>query len=187
MLQIVTKRSTKLSILKKITYFLAVSVLLTSCASSPQPVDKEASSETSVQPIHIEPQKGRISVENSISRAFKYNQNNLKKQITPKFFGQEAKESAFANLHKLREGQAPNLATSLKELDFATLYASVNYAQHPDKTDTILNQIVAQNITMAAIKAHKNALFANKKTFELRRLVRQYQKQIEAILKKKNT
>lgn len=182
MLQIVTRGAKKLKYSRKIYCFLAALTLLNACATDKEPVNK-TTPETS-HAIQIEPQKGRMNIETSVARAAKYNINTVKTQIQSKIIGDEALNNAFLNLKKIRENQTQTLSTSLKELDFAILYASANMQTHPDRIDSYLNQTTAQNITLATIKAHKSAMFANKKIFELHRKIRQYQKQIEALLKK---
>ena len=168
---------------RKICYFFAVLSFLTSCSTANAPVDKPSNTETK-HIIQIEPTKGRLNVETSAARALKYNLEAVKHRIQPKFIGEEARENALINLRKLRENQPQSLATSLKELDFAILYTSVNLQTHPDKIDAYLTQATAQNIVLGAIKSHKNTMYSNKKIFELRRKIRQQQKQIESLIKK---
>lgn len=164
----------------KIIYFLAVCLSLGSCATTEQPVDN-----TPVTPaVQIEPQKGRISPEISAARALKYNLNTVKQQILPKFAGGKAQQEAFANLNKLREGQPAGLAVSLKELDFAILYTALNFRHNDENFDFLLNQTTSQHLILGALKAHKTTLYGQRKSPELNRLIRQYKKQIEALLKK---
>ncbi|MBQ8465426.1 MAG: hypothetical protein IJ545_05395 [Alphaproteobacteria bacterium] len=170
-----------MKILRKIACFVSILGSLTACQTTDTPVDNKPEVNTSVQ---IEQPKGHLNVETSVARALKYNQNNIKKVIEPKFLGDEARQNAFANLRKLREGQNPGLAVSLKELDFAILYTTTNYAQHPDKVDMLLTQATAQNLTLGTIKAYKSALYAHKKNFEIQRKIRQYEKQLETLAKK---
>ena len=167
--------------LYKIACFISVLSLLSACQTDNSAVDKKTTTDTSIQ---IEQPKGRLSVETSVARALKYNQNNIKSLIEPKFLGDEARQNAFTNLRKLREGQNPGLSVSLKELDFAILYTAANNMQHPDKIDMLFNQATAQNLTLGTLKAHKSALYGHKKTFEIQRKIRQYKKQLETFAKK---
>lgn len=165
----------------KIACFFSVLTVLSACQSVNPPVDNNQNTNTAIQ---ITPPKRNLTVEDSIARSLKYNQNDIQKLIRPKFLGEEAHQNAFANLRKLREGQTANLSVSLKELDFAVLYTSTNFVSHPDKVDALFNQSTTQNLTLGTIKAHKNALYAHKKLFELQRKNRQYKKSLETLLKK---
>ena len=184
MLQIVTIRRKTLKQFHKIFYLVAFLSYLSACTSATAPVNKETPTPKTNHAIQIEPQKGRIDVETAIARSLKYNVDAIKTQIQPKFTGDEARTNASANLSKLRENKTLSLGTSLKELDFAILYTITNIETHPDNINSYLTQMATQNITLAAIKAHKSAMFANKKIFKIRQTIRQYQKQIRNLAKK---
>lgn len=171
----------KLKRLQKIAYFLTVSLLLNACTTPSQPVDNSSQKNDIIQ---IENHKGRLNLETAIARSLKYNIQPVKQQISNKFLGPEARQNAFSNLRKLKEGQSAGLAVSQKELDFSILYTAINYNTDAQKIDDIFNQITAQNIVLATIKAHKNALYEHKKAFEVKRKIRQYQKQIADLIKK---
>ena len=171
----------KLKSLQKIAYFFIISLLLSACTTPSQPVDNSSQKNDLIQ---IENHKGRLNLETAIARSLKYNIQPVKQQISNKFLGPEARQNAFSNLRKLKEGQSAGLAVSQKELDFSILYAAINYNTDTQKIDDIFNQITAQNIVLATIKAHKNALYEHKKTFEVKRKIRQYQKQIADLIKK---
>ena len=186
MLQIVTKGRNILKILFKSTYFLAFALLLNSCVANNQPVDNSQPSSKVNHSVSYEAPKGRLTPEMSISRAIKYNIDNLKKQITPTFIGKDAGYNLSKNLQKIQENEHSELAKSLKELDFAILYTSLNISSSPqEKGNNILIQATAQNITLATLKAHEAAYYSHKKLFEYNRLKRQYQNQIASIIKKK--
>ena len=165
------------------TCFFAFLALLIGCSTPQAPVEKKAEISSSVE---IEPQKGRINVETSLARSLKYNIKPLEQQIISKFMGEEAAQEAFTNLHKLRKGQAVSLAVSLKELDFAILYAAINKTSDSAQIESVLSQATAQNLALGTLKAHKYALFSHKQIFEINRKIRQYQKQITVLLKNKN-
>ena len=167
----------------KIACFLVFLTLLSACTTTQTPVDNQTTQTVSEQ---IAPQKGRINIETSLARSLKYNITPLKQQISPKFLGEEARQEAFINLRKLREGQVPGLSVSLKELDFAILYASLNKTSDSALIDSILTQTTAQNLALGTIKAHKSALYSHKQIFEINRKIRQYQKQIATLMKNKN-
>ncbi len=171
----------KLKRLQKIAYFLIISLLLNACTTPSQPVDNSSQKNDIIQ---IENHKGRLNLETAIARSLKYNIQPVKQQISNKFLGPEAHQNAFSNLRKLKEGQSAGLAVSQKELDFSILYTAINYNTDAQKINDIFNQITAQNIVLATIKAHKNALYEHKKAFEVKRKIRQYQKQIADLIKK---
>ena len=181
MLQIVTTRSNKLKKMHKFAYFALLFATLSACVAPQQPVDN---SQQKLQTPQIEPHKGRLSLETAIARSLKYNLQPVKQQVVDKFIGKDARQNAFANFRKLREGQSISLAVSQKELDFAIFYATVNTIDNSQQIDDIFNRITAQNIVLGTIKAHKNALFDHKKIFEVNRKLRQNKKQLEALIKK---
>ena len=188
MLQIITKRSNKLKKLHKISLLFVLSVFCSACAADPQPLDNQ--SQTQAKPattaITVEPHKGRISPETSIARTLKYNIDTVKQTAAPKFLGDEARANALANFRKLHES-GNGASVSLKELDFAILYTSANYYQDSAQIDVFFNQVIGQNLIQGALKAHKSAIFAHKKVFEIRRKIRQNQKLLSLLIKKQST
>jgi len=166
--------------------WLAVYGLLNACTNTNQPVNAPTPKTEVKHEIKIEPQKGRISPEISIARSIKYNLNNLKHLSLNKFLGSEAQSDAFNNLKKIKENSSGGASVSLKELDFSILYALTNYYQEQDKIDNLFNQTISQNLTQAALKSHKSTLYANKKIFEIKRKIRQYQKQLTILIKKQS-
>lgn len=172
--------------LRKTIYKLAFVLLLASCASSTQPVDNQQQKSEPAASVTIEPHKGRITPEMSVARTLKYNIDAVKQMASAKILGEEARDGAFANLKKIRENGGSGLSVALKELDFAILYAAAAYHQSPEQIDTLFNHISAQNLVQAALKAHKTALYDQKKIFEVRRKIRQYQKQLAALIKKQS-
>lgn len=159
----------------------ALTILLTACAAKEQSVDISSSIEHSG---NIEPQKGKLTVEMSLARGTSYNINAVKQKISPKILGNEAKNEALKNLEKFRSQQTLSLAVSLKELDFAIFYTAANTINKEEKVDTLLNQMTAQNLVLGTLKAHKSTLFGQKKLFETKRLIRQYQMQLATLLKR---
>ena len=93
--------------LQKIAYFLIVSLLLNACTTPSQPVDNSSQKNDIIQ---IENHKGRLNLETAIARSLKYNIQPVKQQISNKFLGPEARQNAFSNLRKLKEGQSAGLA-----------------------------------------------------------------------------
>jgi len=186
MLQIVTKRRNKLKKLCKITCLTVIYGLLSACGTTNQPANIAPQKTEKTHQIQIEPQKGRISPEISVARSLKYNTDSIKQQTITKFIGEEAYINAFNNLKRLKENSQNSISTSLKELDFSILYASVNYYKHSNIIDSLFNNIIAQNLIQGTLKAHKNALYANKKIFEIRRKIRQYQKQLAITIKQQS-
>jgi len=187
MLQIVTNRSNKLKNIHKIIYSITVCILLNSCATTEQQIDTPVQTPKVSHQITIEPQKGRISPEISISRNIKYNLNAIKQHSIDKVLGQQALDNAFNNLKKIKENSDNGASVALKELDFSILYASLNYQQDSQSIDNILNQFISQNLTQGALKTHSQALYANKKIFAIRRRLRQYQKQLTVLIKKQKS
>lgn len=175
--------------LHKISFLFVLSVFCSACAADPQPLDNQSPAQSKPAPtaVTVEPHKGRISPETSIARTLKYNIDTVKQAAAPKFLGEEARANALANFRKLHESGSRGASVSLKELDFAILYTAANYYQNTAQTDAFFNQVIGQNLIQGALKAHKNALFAHKKVFEIRRKIRQNQKQLSALIKKQST
>ena len=186
MLQIVTKRRKKLKKICKITYLALVYGLLNACSATNLPPNTPPKKTENTYQIQIEPQKGRISPDISVARSLKYNTNSIKQQSITKFIGEEAYTNAFNNLKRLKENNQNSISTSLKELDFSILFASVNYYQDNNIIDSLFDNIIAQNLIQGTLKSHKNTLYANKKIFEIRRKIRQYQKQLTFLIKKQS-
>lgn len=172
-----------MSFVQKTTIFLAFLIILNGCKTTPQAVDNSTPSSQVNHAVSYEAPKGRLDPETSMARSLKYNLDTIKKQITPKFIGQEAKINALKNLQKMNENNG--LTSSLKELDFAILYTALSLSPSQQQTDNLLTQATSQNIILATLKAHETALYSHKKLFEYNRLKRQYQNQIASLIKKK--
>lgn len=160
--------------------FAAAILLLNACAAEPKVAKPLVEADDTVSFIDVEPVKGRMNVYTSMARGVKYNVDVTKKNIHKKVFQDTENKSAgdiIAGILPRSNGESP-LYDAARKLDFAVIYAVSHLS---DNQELIKNNIYAksaQGLALAAIKMHKDALFADRKIRELDRQITAQQKQI---------
>lgn len=186
MLQIVTERSKKLKTLRKLVGCLAFLLLVSSCSSTQQSVASLEPTKEETKAIRIEPHKGRISPTVAVARSLKYNNDAIKKLMTDKVLGVDAQQNVKQHLQQMKDNSSGSVAVAIKELDFAILFAAVNYYPTDKEKGLLLNKTVSDLLIQGTLKAHKTALYNAKKIFEVKRKLRQHQKQLTIFIRKQS-
>ena len=78
------------------------------------------------------------------------------------------------------------LYDNLRALDFAIIYAAANLSSNEQFVSDYLNAKASQTLALAAIKAHKDALFAQKKIKEIDRMTAKQQREVNLLAAKQN-
>lgn len=163
----------------------AVSVLLlSSCASEPKDAKPPVVADETVSFVDIEPVKGRVNVYTSMARGVKYNVDVTKKNIHKKIFNDTENKSAaviISGIRSIKTGGENPLYDAARKLDFAVTYAISHLSRNSKYINADLYAKSAQNLALAAIKMHKDVLFADRKIRELDREIAALQKQIAAL------
>lgn len=161
-------------------------VILTSCSSAPKPQNGDAVIEQTTYIVNPEPIKGRVDVYESMARGVKYNIQatlpELKKKVV---YNPEANpRTVVSSILKMKSMSQNPLYDSLRALDYAIIYATVNLSQDEKFVSDYLHAKAAQTLALASIKSHKDALFAMQKVREIDRLVKKEQRELGQLTKK---
>ena len=131
------------------------------------------------QIVDIEPVKGRLNVYQSMARAAKYNvmaaNKTLYDRVMTETVGKNAQD-ILKSLHDARNVELSPLLESVKKINFAVVYAATHLTDSNDYAQTYIYDTTAQQLALAAIKAHQDTLFALKKIKQLEKRISSLQK-----------
>ena len=168
--------------MRKYIYKLAIgamsSFFLVSCSQTQE--TKPVVTETEKpQIVDIEPVKGRLNVYQSMARAAKYNvmaaNRTLYDRVMTETVGKNARD-ILKSLHDARNTELSPLLESVKKINFAVVYAATHLTDSNDYAQTYIYHTTAQQLALAAIKAHQDTLFALKKIKQLEKRISSLQK-----------
>ena len=120
--------------------------------------------------VHVEPARGKLNVYTSMARAVKYNVDVTDKNIHKKIFSSETDANPKEEIRRamnVKTGGENQLYDAVRVLDFAVVYAISNLSENKVYVDNNIYAKSAQQLAMAAIKGHKDALFAIRKINEV--------------------
>lgn len=131
-----------------------------------------------------EPVKGKLNVYSSMARAVKYNTANTAQNMHKTIFNENHNQKPREVIRMMLEshdGLENRLYSAARVLDYAVLYAA-SQVKEPGRTtlDNIYSK-TAQQLSLGAIKAHKNALFALKKIKEIDRVAARERRALASI------
>lgn len=132
----------------------------------------------------IEPAKGRLNVYTSMARGVKYNVDVAAKNIHKKVFDETSRKPAdelIKDAGNFQGGAENPLYNASRRLDYAILYAISHLTNDNSYINGNIYAKTAQNLALAAIKTHKDTLFAGRKIRELDRQISASQKQVESL------
>ena len=140
--------------------------------------------------LSIKPEKitGKTDVYDSMARSVKYNINVTYPALKDKvFFNQAENPRQIVNsILKMKDPAQNPMYDSLRALDFSIAYALANLSDSEEFVSENLKAKSAQALALAAIKAHKDALFSSKKIKEIDRQVRRLQSDIKILNEKQD-
>lgn len=168
-------------------FSLSVLLLLGVAACSKQPEKPQVQQNVNVPEMafeNAEPVKGKLNVYSSMARAVKYNTannaQNMYKTVFETNHNQKPRE-VIRTMLESHDGLENRLYSASRVLDYAVLYAA-SQLKEPGRTalDNVYSK-TAQQLSLGAIKAHKNALYALKKIKEIDRMTARERKALSAI------
>lgn len=174
-----------INVIKK-TLSVSFLVILTSCSSAPKPQQGDAVIEQASLVVNPEPAKGRVDVYDSMARGVKYNIHatlpDLKKKV---FYDSNVNpRNVISGILQMKSMSQNPLYDSLRALDYAIIYATVNLSGDEKFVSEYLQVKAAQTLALASIKSHKDAQFGIQKAREIDRLVKKEQREVENLKKK---
>lgn len=134
-----------------------------------------------------EPVRSKLDVYASMARGVKYNVDIAAQEMNKKLFAQNqnmSPQDIIQNMMNVKSSRDNPLYDSLRALDYAVIYATVNLSGNRSYIDNSIFVKVSQNLALASIKTHKDALFASKQLKEIARLTDKEQKKLNDIVKK---
>ena len=172
--------------LKRLGLYLAVAggiSMLTACAGDKKSLGESLNTNDLVASSQVESLPKSINVYNAMARSAKYNadlasQNTLKKMYNG---NENPKEIAKALINS--EHSDERLVNAVKAMDFADLYAMSVLTDNQKYIEDTLYAKSAQNLSVEAIRLHREEIFSANKIKEIDRILNRYGK----ILKNLNT
>lgn len=158
-------------------------MLMASCSSHEKALEAAVEAEKLAYDDSAKPIKGKLNVYSSMSRAVKYNIEPAVENIHKKLQENSAQspQALMQSVLNLKEGDEKQLYYSVRILDFAILYAITRLSPNAEYRDKNLYTKAGQNLSLAAIRAHKDALFAEKKIKEVDRQIARENKIVESL------
>ena len=159
-------------------------LLLTGCANEKKNLSTMLNTNDLVFNGTIESVPSKVGVYTAMSRAAKYHvdvsaQNMLKKVYNG------AEDPVKITKKILASGQTTDkLYNAARALDFANAYAISVIVSNPKYVENLLYAKSAQNLSVGAIKLHREAIFADKHIAKIDRMIKQQQKILDDLTKK---
>lgn len=157
--------------------------MVTACSGNKKSLGEALNTNDLVASYEVESLPKTLNVYNAMARAAKYNsdvsaQNTLKKMYNGDENPKKIAEGIISAQHSINK-----LENSVKAMDFADLYAMSILTNNQKYIEDTLYAKSAQNLSIEAIKLHREEIFAANKIKEIDRMMNRYGK----ILKDLNT
>lgn len=172
--------------------YVVLMVLLAACSSTMDSVEKSSGDKSAEQSVCVDPKlepetvSGKLDVYGAMARAAKYNtatmSENMRKKIYTANPNMTPKDiiNNILNSGGTKEGQ---MYDGIRALDYAVIYASTYLAETPQAINDNLLEKSAQNLSLAAIKAHNDMLLVLKKAKDVNLIILSEQKELQEINK----
>ncbi len=170
--------------LRRITYGLLVLsgfALLTACSTEKKSLGIALQTNDLIYTGASESLPDKVNVYTAMARAAKYGSDASAQNMLKKIYDGNETPAIIAE-SILLSGGADELYSASKAMDFADLYAMSVLTDNQKYIENTLYAKSAQNLSVAAIKLHREAIFAEKKIKDIDRLANQQGK----ILRKLN-
>ena len=128
--------------------------------------------------------KSGTDVYNSMARAIKYNINTTIYNIKNRIDHTAPQSSPKKIIQSVYSGDDTDIAAALRLLDFAVVFATNTVEPNPTIREEYLFEKSAQHLALAAIRAHEDVLFADKKIKKIDRTARLETKEINTLNEK---
>lgn len=131
-----------------------------------------------------EPVSGKLDVYGAMARAAKYNTSTMSENIRKKIYTANPNMTPkdminnILNSGNVKENQ---IYDGIRVLDYAIIYAVTNMSSSQQFINDNLLEKSAQNLALAAIKSHNDALFAVKEVGNISRQIEREQKQLNEV------
>ena len=171
----------------KICFAVGFVTIFCSCSTPNEPKNTDIQVDELFFAQDPEPVKGKLDVYSSMARAVKYNIDVTAQNMNKKIFNDNPNMQPREVIRKVlnvKTGKENPLYDGLRALDFSIVYAVSRLSDNRTYVDAAIYAKSAQNLVLAAIKSHKDALFAQKKVKEIDRLMARENKILAELNKK---
>ncbi|MBO5442592.1 MAG: hypothetical protein J6A33_02260 [Alphaproteobacteria bacterium] len=171
----------------KICFAVGFVTIFCSCSTPNEPKNMDIQVDELFFAQDPEPVKGKLDVYSSMARAVKYNIDVTAQNMNKKIFNDNPNMQPREVIRKVlnvKTGKENPLYDGLRALDFSIVYAVSRLSDNRAYVDAAIYAKSAQNLALAAIKSHKDALFAQKKVKEIDRLMARENKILAELNKK---
>ncbi len=171
----------------KICFAVGFVTIFCSCSTPNEPKNTDIQVDELFFAQDPEPVKGKLDVYSSMARAVKYNIDVTAQNMNKKIFNDNPNMQPREVIRKVlnvKTGKENPLYDGLRALDFSIVYAVSRLSDNRAYVDAAIYAKSAQNLALAAIKSHKDALFAQKKVKEIDRLMARENKILAELNKK---
>lgn len=171
----------------KICFAVGLVTIFCSCSTPNEPKNTDIQVDELFFAQDPEPVKGKLDVYSSMARAVKYNIDVTAQNMNKKIFNDNPNMQPREVIRKVlnvKTGKENPLYDGLRALDFSIVYAVSRLSDNRAYVDATIYAKSAQNLALAAIKSHKDALFAQKKVKEIDRLMARENKILAELNKK---
>lgn len=171
----------------KICFVVSFVTIFCSCSTSNEPKNTDIQVDELFFAQDPEPVKGKLDVYSSMARAVKYNIDVTAQNMNKKIFSDNPNMQPREVIRKVlnvKTGKENPLYDGLRALDFSVVYAVSRLSDNRAYVDAAIYAKSTQNLVLAAIKSHKDALFAQRKVKEIDRLMVRENKTLAELNKK---
>ena len=157
-------------------FVLMVMTLLASCSSNKKNLGTYLQTNELVFNGETEKMPQRITPYTSMARAAKYNTDVTVKNIAEKIYSDDNEVTTILKDMLATKGFDDKLYSALQALDFVDIYAMSVLTDNHRYIENNLYAKTAQNLSAAAIKMHRQEIFADKELKEIDRLASSQEK-----------
>lgn len=166
-------------------YFVVVGAvsMISACSGNKKSLGEALNTNDLVASYEVESLPKTLNVYNAMARAAKYNSDVSAQNTLKKMYNADENPKKIAESIISASNVADKLENSVKAMDFADLYAMSVLTDNQKYIEDTLYAKSAQNLSIEAIKLHREEIFAANKIKEIDRIMNRYGK----ILKDLNT
>ena len=159
--------------------------LLTACASGKKSLGQALQTSDVVFEGTAEPVPSKINVYTTMARSAKYNSDAASRNMLKKIYDTENPKEIVLGI--LNSGSNNKLLNAARALDFADIYAMSILTDNQKFIENTLYAKSAQNLSVEAIKLHRQEIFAEKKIKEIDRLLAPQEKILNKLIAKNDS
>ncbi len=160
--------------------------MISACATKNESLGNVLNTTDLVYNGNAEALPDKIDVYKAMARAVKYNTDVAAQNLYKKIYGNETSVYDVTEELFAEKGNDDKLSNAMKAMDFVDVYAMSLLADNKRYVENLLYAKSAQNLSLAAIKNHRELIFANKEINQVNNILRQQTKVLKSLEQKNN-